>query len=270
MTMRLLFVLLAGVALLCEGCAPPGYMYDTGSLVPHPSDECQRPETVQAIANLLNSKVGLPNGPPSPVIRTKLQTTENGLIHAPTLTCYGLLQTAAGVIGPGRVALIYNYDTPPLPRDAEWETDEDKHRADVAFRNPTPYRPSESSAPVTPKPPKWVSWSQINNVTNYQDVDNIVRHGNIVTIWHLQDFRNPIDQDGRPIPMGPPGKEFQSIKYQIEFDCEANKDRALYFASYSGHMGTGVVVDGGPRHDAWKEIAPGELQDKRLACDIVY
>ncbi len=275
--LRPLMIFLAAIPTLCSGCAPQGYAYEVGSFVPHAKDACARPETSQTIVRFLNAKVGQPDGPVAPVISIQLITTENGAIDGPTLTCRGVLQTASGVIGPGVVVVRYRYDNRDLPADVNWETDADRHRADVAFRNPVPYVPSSRSNPANHvaananrKQPKWIKTSQINNLTNYIDVDNIDRNGNFVTIWHLQDFNNPAGPDGKPIAVGGPGREFLSVKFQLEFDCRSKLDRLLYYATFSGHMGSGVLVDGGMHSDPWKAVADGELEDRRFSCDIVY
>jgi hypothetical protein len=110
MNRRLLIA--AAVALSLSACAPSGYHYGSRTDGPaaaftlSPNDHCRRPEIEQSIVNFLNGKVGQPGGPLARVVSaTGFVTIPNEVIHGPTLTCHGILQTTGGPIGPGAVQL---------------------------------------------------------------------------------------------------------------------------------------------------------------------
>lgn len=253
--------LIGACALL--GCGQSASVYEAGSFTPVARDRCKRPEINTAIVTMLNTKVGLTDGPPASISGTELATTENGAIDGPTLTCRGYLQTSSGQIGPGKVAVRFSYANQSVPEDAKWLSEEDERRAEVAFRNPLRYNRQGTTSPSpSNKPPKWILRSTVNNLSNYLDMDNIKRNGNIVSIWHLQNSSTSL---------GEPGKnEFRSTKFQLEFNYETNQDRILYYGSYSDLWSRGTLVDGGKKTEAWKPIADGERDDRRYACDIVY
>lgn len=112
-------------------------------------------------------------------------------------------------------------------------------------------------------PPQWVaSGKPTNDYQDYNDAANIVRHGNIATIWGLRDYRSPIA----------PGGEYQtySITSKMEFDCSKPDEsyNAAYFAHYSENMGKGKVVTDLRGDDKWKSINsdPVVLASEKLAC----
>lgn len=244
------------------GCSQSASVYEAGSFAPVARDECKRPEITTAIVTMLNTKVGLPDGPPASISGTQLATTENGAIDGPTLTCRGYLQAANGQMGPGKVAIRFNSGSPPTPEDATWLSKDDERRATVAFRNPVRYERNRAISYTSAKPPKWIRRSTVNGLSDYLDTDNIKRNGNIVSIWHFQNSSKLL---------GEPGKnEFRSIKFQLEFNCDTNQDRVLYCASFSDLWARGTLVDGGTKTETWKAIADGEKDDRLYACNIVY
>jgi hypothetical protein len=113
----------------------------------------------------------------------------------------------------------------------------------------------------------WRLISRTKYRTDYLDSANISRTGNLATIWHVQDFNNTAGPGGKPIPLGAPGHEFLSVKYEIEFDCDASNRKVLYYATFSGHMGTGSIQDGGPSDEPSEPVAPGEITDLNYACN---
>jgi hypothetical protein len=102
-------------------------------------------------------------------------------------------------------------------------------------------------------PPRWVVVTQDRIHTDYVDMANIVRTGDIdhgegsATIWVVQDFHN--FYEGKPVPLVLHGKSALSIRYQVEIQCIGGPNqpaKGLFYAYYSGHMGSGSIVDGGP------------------------
>jgi hypothetical protein len=260
---RLAIAVWVGASALLGGWTQSARIYERGSFTPIARDACARPDTSTFIVTTLNTKVGLPDGPPATISATQLATTENGAIDGPTLTCRGYLQTPNGQIGPGKVAVRFSYANQSVPEDAKWLSEEDERRAEIAFRNPARYdRRGATSPNPSNKPPKWILRSTVNNLSNYLDVDNIKRNGNIVSIWHLQNSSTVL---------GVPGQnQFRSIKYQLEFNCATNQDRLLHYGSFADLWGRGTLVDGGKKTESWKPIADGEQDARRYACDIVY
>ena len=262
MCTRLAIAVWAGASAVLGGCTPSA-IYEPGSFTPIARDACARPETSTFIVARLNTKVGLPDGPPATISATQLATTENGAIDGPTLTCRGYLQTTNGQIGPGKVAVRLSSANYSVPEDAKWLSEEDERRGEVAFRNPVRYdRHGATSSNPSNKPPKWILKSTYNNLSDYLDVDNIKRNGNIVSIWHLQNSSTLL---------GVPGQnQFRSIKYQLEFNCATNQDRVLYYGSFSDLWARGMLVDGGKKSEDWKPIADGERNARYYACEVVY
>jgi hypothetical protein len=249
-------------AVLVLGGCNQNVVHEAGSLTPAVRDACARPEMSAAIVSLLNAKVGTPEGPPTLVSGTQMITTENGTIDGPTLTCRGYLQTPKGQIGPGNVAVRVGYGSPSVAEDAKWLSEEDERRAERALRNPVRYDFSSAPKASVNRPPKWVLRSTDNGLSNYVDMDNISRNKNVVTIWHLQNSTTPLGI--------PDQNQFRSVKYQLEFNCATHQDRVLYYASFSEEWGRGKLVNGGKKAEDWKQVADGEEDDRRYACDIIY
>jgi hypothetical protein len=133
---------------------------------------------------------------------------------------------------------------------------------------PSPGGAGKSSQPSDENSqPNWKAISKEGFHTDYIDTANISRNGNFATIWHLQDFNNPPGKNGQPIALGAPGHEFLSIKFEIEFDCSSGMDAPKFYASFTGHMGSGSLVEGGPEDQPWKQVAAGEKMDQDMACN---
>jgi hypothetical protein len=147
---RLLLVGAAAAAVSLSACAPSGYRYGSWTDGPaaaftlSPNDDCRRREIEQSIVNFLNGKVGQPGGPPALVLSaTGFVTIPNEVIHGPTLTCRGILQTTGGPIGPGAVQLrLTDNGTANVftALDAAWETDADRAQKEAAARRETAIR----------------------------------------------------------------------------------------------------------------------------------
>jgi hypothetical protein len=153
---RFLLIVVAAAALSLSACAPSGYHHN-GSLLDgpaaaftaSPNDDCKRTDVMQGIVTVLNGKIGKPDGPPAQVISASPFTaaveasvpgTTSGWMGG-VLSCRGILQTAAGPIGPGIVQV--RGDTTPNNNgtiaafsvlDAKWETDADRDRREALAR----------------------------------------------------------------------------------------------------------------------------------------
>jgi hypothetical protein len=64
------------------------------------------------------------------------------------------------------------------------------------------------------------------------------------------------------------GKSYASIKAQHEFDCRQEQVRMLYSSVYSGHMGSGVEVEGKFQPEFWRPIPTRSLEEVlwKVAC----
>lgn len=89
----------------------------------------------------------------------------------------------------------------------------------------------------------------------YADTQDVMRRGDTAVMWSMQDFQ--------PYTNG----RFSSVKYEVQYSCTNSMYLGLYYASFSGPMGTGALVDGGPQPPQWKPLPPGGMDgDRNLAC----
>ena len=70
-------------------------------------------------------------------------------------------------------------------------------------------------------------------VTVYADPGTIRRKGNLVKVWHLNDFKTVQIVNGI---------SYLSVKAQHEYDCTKDRERILALMTFSGNMGSGKVV----------------------------
>ncbi|WP_158803395.1 surface-adhesin E family protein [Acidisoma sp. L85] len=101
----------------------------------------------------------------------------------------------------------------------------------------------------------WQGLDVTGPIARYVDDTNIVRSGEDVILWRLQDFRDRVTVGG---------KRIRSIRYQVEYDCNAQLRRGLYYEMYSGHMAGGKLVGLSYAMDNWREVASGA--GMRIAC----
>jgi len=98
-------------------------------------------------------------------------------------------------------------------------------------------------------------------ITRYIDLTRTVKTGDTATIWSLQDYDASAAGIGKYTLPG-----FQSIKFQMEYNCKTDTSRVLYYATFSGHMGHGSVKDGGAKVEEWQSVPTGMKSDRELAC----
>jgi hypothetical protein len=101
----------------------------------------------------------------------------------------------------------------------------------------------------------WHDLGLTGSVAGYVDDTNIVRSGDDAILWRLQDFK-----DG--VSIG--GKRVRSLRYQVEYDCNARLRRGLYYEMYSGHMAGGKLVSLSYTMDSWRKLGSGI--GMRIAC----
>lgn len=107
-------------------------------------------------------------------------------------------------------------------------------------------------------------WSKIINSANstgYVDLDTLQRKGTISTMQVLVDFKKP-PFDGNNLP-------YLSLKMEMEYDCAANKFRALKTTSFSEHMATGHSPYTSIEPDTWKTASAASIQKTfgEIACE---
>ena len=109
---------------------------------------------------------------------------------------------------------------------------------------------------------EWVPVSGIDQAraTVYVDPDTIHPQGNLVTLWHLTDFKT---MQGGESP-----SRFSSTKIHNQFDCMKERLQVLAATDFWGNMGTGEpageYVEGGN----WVAVEPGSLNQAlwKVAC----
>lgn len=70
-------------------------------------------------------------------------------------------------------------------------------------------------------------------ITAYVDRDTSRRKGDLVKMWHLDDFKTVQAVEDN---------SYLSIKTQQEYDCAEDRFRALAFTWFSDNMGLGTVI----------------------------
>ena len=112
--------------------------------------------------------------------------------------------------------------------------------------------------------PAYAEWVAVGGneeagVTVYADPGTIRRKGNLVKVWHLNDFKTvQIVKDN----------SYLSIKAQHQYDCTGDRERILALTKFSGNMGSGKVVYKDANEGKWRPVAPGSVSHDlgELAC----
>ncbi len=112
--------------------------------------------------------------------------------------------------------------------------------------------------------PAYAEWLAVGGneeagVTVYADPGTIRRKGNLVKVWHLNDFKTVQIVNGI---------SYLSVKAQHEYDCTKDRERILALMKFSGNMGSGKVVYKDSDTRKWKPGAPGSASHDlgKLAC----
>jgi len=112
--------------------------------------------------------------------------------------------------------------------------------------------------------PAYAEWVAVDGneeagVTVYADPGTIRRKGNMVKIWHLNDFKTV--QIAK-------GNSYLSIKAQHEFDCTKDRERIRALTKFSGNMGSRKVVYEDSNERKWRPIAPKTTNQalRKIAC----
>ena len=112
--------------------------------------------------------------------------------------------------------------------------------------------------------PAYAEWVAVGGneeagVTVYADPGTIRRKGNLVKVWHLNDFKTV--QIAK-------GNSYLSIKAQHQYDCTKERERILALMKFSGNMGSGDVVYEDSNERKWRPVAPETTNQalRKIAC----
>lgn len=111
------------------------------------------------------------------------------------------------------------------------------------------------------------AWTKLENTRDatasvYADIGNIRNKGmSKVKMRHLISFHNK--------EMTNSGREYQSRKALVEYDCENEHYKVLASSQLSGSMGSGKVVDFTSLSKQWQPVEYDTLEEVlwKVACD---
>ena len=105
-------------------------------------------------------------------------------------------------------------------------------------------------------------WTEVNSDgmgTQYVDLSKTIRNGSLVKIWTAVDYNEPRKMLE---------KNFRSIVFQEEYDCDNELRRTLFVVAYAGQMAEGTAVLSDPQVTNWQPTPPGSSGEMflRIAC----
>jgi hypothetical protein len=106
----------------------------------------------------------------------------------------------------------------------------------------------------------WVEVGITDEATVYADPTTIQRKGDVVKMWHLHDFKTT---------QTVLKKSYLSSRSQDEYDCTADRHRALASTSFSGNMGRGNVRSSYSIKGKWEPVPPSTITQSlwKVACE---
>lgn len=98
---------------------------------------------------------------------------------------------------------------------------------------------------------EWVALAENDVYTRYVELDTIRRHGNLVRMWTLDNYKVSEAEAG----------DLGSSKTQVEYNCAEERSRRIESITFSGKMGRGKegYID--------LEITPWHPISSRIAAD---
>jgi hypothetical protein len=84
----------------------------------------------------------------------------------------------------------------------------------------------------------------------YIDPAKIRRHGNVVKMWTLNDFKTSPTGAFRP---------YLSSKMHLEFDCAEERTRMLAYGHFANHMGYGKILESSLTATDWEPVMPDSV-----------
>lgn len=91
----------------------------------------------------------------------------------------------------------------------------------------------------------------------YAEKNTVKKSGDVVSMWSLYDLKRTQYIARKP---------YQSIKYQMEYQCKKQKVRIRGWKYYSGQMGEGELIYKDAFTDIWTPIA-GVEPEWHFACN---
>lgn len=106
---------------------------------------------------------------------------------------------------------------------------------------------------------EWVNFFEDESFIEYANPSTISMTGDKVKMWFLEDLK---------IARAVSGNEFFSRKAHAEFDCKEAQSRLLDITVFSGHMGSGNVLENDSNPQSWKLVSPKSMMEERwkFAC----
>ncbi len=182
--------LLAVVGLtFLSACAPPGYVYDQGSFVPHAKDACARPEIAIRIADLLNVMIGKPDGPPDRVLSIQNMVSPGPFVdegNDQSLSCHATLVLSNGQSEAGNV-FVFKLANSSGALQVSWKSDINlakQQNAEAIVRKANDWRSFHGNIATwsgIPPLPASASASKSARAPVHCTVADAVDH--VVTVW---------------------------------------------------------------------------------------
>ena len=106
---------------------------------------------------------------------------------------------------------------------------------------------------------EWTAISDSSDLTVYANYSSIRTTGVNKKMWDLKDFKTVQSTDG---------VMYHSSKTLIEYDCEREQQRLLFFSWFSGEMGKGSVVFEHLETSSWQPNQPDSIGEGlwKVAC----
>jgi hypothetical protein len=106
---------------------------------------------------------------------------------------------------------------------------------------------------------EWVLAGGNAITTAYYDPATVTKAGNLVKMWDMFDLTTARSLDNQL---------YRSMKRQVEYDCQKEQSRLLYYSGHSENMATGTEVFSGPEPQAWEPVSRGSGNEAlwKIAC----
>ena len=113
--------------------------------------------------------------------------------------------------------------------------------------------------------PAYAEWKKVDSpaaaggYSAYVDLNTIRRKGGMVRVWYLLNYKTQ-----QTVLQG----SYLSQKAQAQFDCADARMRVLTFTNFSGHMGSGDIVNNNIDEDTWRPLATRSVGHaiREVAC----
>lgn len=112
---------------------------------------------------------------------------------------------------------------------------------------------------------EWAYVGSADDFDTYADKTTIRKNGNLVKMWGLRDYKT-VQKNANDAE----GKEYLSIAYQQEYNCDEEQSRPLSLSYYSKNMGDGSVVYSQVYTGIWQPSVPRSVGQSIwiVACGV--